>query len=108
MHAASEMYVSYTSTVGEYRTYPLGLTHGRSYGSRSLPSNVCFVLVIAGAITISASSTMWMCFFFTSMLCTTVSALGCGSHPGSLVEITKQLVIGVCADGVMRVTRTPR
>ena len=31
------MYVSYTSTVGEFRTYPLGFTHDRSCGSRSPP-----------------------------------------------------------------------
>ena len=31
------MYDSYTSTVGEYRTYPLGFTHNRSCGSRSSP-----------------------------------------------------------------------
>ena len=29
------MYDSYTSTVGQYRTYPLGFTHNGSCGSRS-------------------------------------------------------------------------
>ena len=31
------MYDSYTSTVGQYRTYPLGFTHNGSSGSRSPP-----------------------------------------------------------------------
>ena len=31
------MYDSHTSTVGQYRTYPLGFTHNRSCGSRSPP-----------------------------------------------------------------------
>ena len=31
------MYDSYTSTVGQYRTYPLGFTHNGSGGSRSPP-----------------------------------------------------------------------
>ena len=31
------VYDSYTSTVGEYRTYPLGFTHDRLCGSRSPP-----------------------------------------------------------------------
>ena len=31
------LYDSYTSTVGEYRNYPLGLIHKRSCGSRSPP-----------------------------------------------------------------------
>ena len=32
-----DMYDSYTSTVGQYRTYPLGFTHNGSSGSRSPP-----------------------------------------------------------------------
>ena len=34
---AGQMYDSYTSTVSQYRTYPLGFTHNRSCGSRSPP-----------------------------------------------------------------------
>ena len=32
---------------------------------------------------------------------------GCGTVPGSLIEVSASLVIGVCTDGVMRVVRTP-
>ena len=37
----------------------------------------------------------------------TADATACGTAPGSLVEVSDSLAIGVCADGVMRVVHTP-